>query len=71
MQEKTEIILIEDDKWVRAYEETFGVPMPRVGRDGSVEGLPAPFPREMDGVVRSGDPIFEPAVEAEETGSRC
>jgi methylmalonyl-CoA mutase cobalamin-binding domain/chain len=68
MQEKTKRILTEDDKRVRAYEETFGVPMPRVGRDGSIEGLPAPFPREVDGVVRSGYRIFELAQQAERTG---
>lgn len=68
MQEKTIRILIEDDKRVRAYEDAFGVPMPRVSRDGTVQGLPKPFPRKVDGVERSGYRIFELAKKAQQTG---
>lgn len=68
MQEKTIRILIEDEKRVRAYEDTFGVQMPTIEKDGSVKGLPRPFPREMDGVQRSGYRIYELAKQAEKTG---
>ena len=65
MQEKTKRIIMEDEKRVRAYSETFGVEMPKVGRDGSVSGLPAPFPRVIDGVERSGYRIHALGKEAE------
>jgi len=68
MQEKTKRILLEDVKQVEAYEETFGVAMPKVAPDGSVSGLPAPYPREVNGVVRDGYRIYELARQAEETG---
>lgn len=68
MQEKTIKILIEDRKRIEAYEETFGVEMPRVDAAGMVHGLPKPFPREVDGVVRDGYRIYELAKKAEETG---
>ena len=68
MQEKTIRILVEDEKRVKAYEETFGVQMPKVGKDGSVTGLPSPFPRVMDCVERSGYRIHELAMQAERTG---
>jgi len=68
MQEKTKKILIEDRQQIEAYEETFGVSMPRVDEDGTVHGLPAPFPREVEGVVRDGYRIYRLAQEAEKTG---
>ncbi|SDO88504.1 cobalamin-dependent protein [Desulforhopalus singaporensis] len=68
MQEKTIRILVEDKKQVEAYEETFNVQMPKVGPDGKVTGLPKPFPREVNGVVRDGYRIYELAKKAEETG---
>lgn len=68
MQEKTKRILIEDAKLVEAYEETFGVTMPKVEADGSVTGLPKPYPREVNGVVRDGYRIYELAQQAEKTG---
>ena len=67
MQEKTIRILIEDEKQVKAYEDTFGVEMPKVSADGTVTGLPKPYPREVHGVVRDGYRIYELAKKAEET----
>ncbi len=68
MQEKTIRILIEDVKQVKAYEDTFGVTMPKVEADGTVTGLPKPYPREVNGVIRDGYRIYELAKKAEETG---
>lgn len=68
MQERTMQIIAEDNDRVRAYEETFSAPMPTVGKDGSISGLPAPYPREVNGVVRSGYRIYELGQEAEKTG---
>ncbi len=68
MQERTMQIIIEDGERVRAYEEAFGVSMPTVGKDGSISGLPKPYPREVCGVVRSGYRIYELAQKAAETG---
>ena len=68
MQEKTMRIITEDYDRVKAYSETFAVPMPTLGKDGSVDGLPAPYPREVCGVQRSGYRIYELAQQAEKTG---
>ena len=68
MQEKTIRILQEDRKQLEAYEETFGVVMPKVAEDGTVLGLPKPFPREVDGVIRDGYRIYNLSRKAEETG---
>jgi methylmalonyl-CoA mutase cobalamin-binding domain/chain len=68
MQEKTKRILLEDARQVEAYEETFGVAMPKVAPDGTVTGLPKPYPREVNGVVRDGYRIYELAKQAEESG---
>ncbi|MBW1636786.1 MAG: cobalamin-dependent protein [Deltaproteobacteria bacterium] len=68
MQEKTIRILVEDEKRVRAYEDTFGVTMPKVEPDGTVTGLPKPYPREVNGVIRNGYRIYELAKKAVETG---
>lgn len=69
MQEKTKRIIIEDEKRVRAYENAFNVPMPTVGKDGSVSGLPAPYPRVVAGVERSGYRIYELGQTALRTGN--
>lgn len=69
MQEKTKKIIREDYDSIRAYAETFSVPMPTIGGDGLIEGLPAPYPRVVNGVMRSGYRIYELAREAEATGS--
>ena len=68
MQEKTKKIIIEDQERVRAYEKVFSVPMPQVTKDGDVTGLPAPYPRVVAGVERSGYRIWELAQKAERTG---
>ncbi|MHB8074271.1 cobalamin-dependent protein [Desulfosporosinus fructosivorans] len=59
MQEKTKQIITEDYERVQAYEKVFGVEMPKMGPDGSIAGLPAPFPRVVNGVERSGYRITE------------
>lgn len=59
MQEKTKKIITEDYERVQAYEKVFGVEMPKMGPDGSIAGLPAPFPRVVNGVERSGYRITE------------
>ena len=68
MQEKTKRIIAEDYDRVKAFAETFVVPMPTLGKDGSIDGLPAPYPREVCGVERSGYRIYELAQQAEKTG---
>ncbi len=69
MQEKTQRIIIEEDKSLRAFEEVFNVPMPAVGPDGSVKGLPGPYPRMVEGVERGGHRIHELAKKAKATGT--
>lgn len=68
MQEKTKKIIIEDYEGVQAYERVFGVEMPKVGPDGTVTGLPAPYPRIVNGVERSGYRIAELGRQAVKTG---
>jgi methylmalonyl-CoA mutase cobalamin-binding domain/chain len=69
MQEKTQRIIIEEDKRLRAFEEVFNVPMPAVGPDGSVKGLPGPYPRMVEGVERGGHRIYELTQKAKATGT--
>lgn len=59
MQENTKRIIKEDIEAVRAYADCFGVEMPDLDEKGEVVGLPAPYPREVAGVVRSGYRIYE------------
>ena len=54
MQEKTKRIIKEDIESVRAFSDCFGVEMPDLDENGEVVGLPAPYPREVAGAVRSG-----------------
>lgn len=68
MQEKTKKIIIEDYESVQAYERVFGVEMPKVGADGTVSGLPTPYPRVVNGVERSGYRIAELGRQAAKTG---
>ena len=68
MQEKTKRIIKEDIEAVRAYADCFNVEMPDLDENGEVVGLPAPFPREVAGVVRSGYRIYELAQAAERRG---
>ena len=67
-QQNTKRIIREDDDALRAYEDVFGVPMPKASRNGIVEGLPAPYPREVEGVVRGGQRIHDLGRHARETG---
>lgn len=59
MQENTKRIIKEDIEAVRAYADCFQVEMPDLNEKGEVIGLPAPYPREVAGVVRSGYRIYE------------
>lgn len=68
-QQKTKEIIVADHDFLRAYEDTFAVPMPSVGRDGSIDGLPAPYPREVAGVARGGWRIHELGQQALVTGN--
>lgn len=68
MQDKTIKIILEDQERVEAYERAFGVEMPKVGADGSVSGLPKPYPATFEGVERSGYRVYELAQHAEKTG---
>lgn len=68
MQEKTIKIIKEDYDRLQAYSRVFGVEMPRVEKDGSVTGLPAPYPREVHGVERGGHRIAELGRQAREKG---
>lgn len=68
-QLKTKKIILEDNDFLRAYEDTFAVPMPTVGRDGSIDGLPAPYSRDVEGVARGGWRIHELGQEALKTGN--
>jgi methylmalonyl-CoA mutase cobalamin-binding domain/chain len=68
VQEKTIEIIKEDYDRVQAYARVFGVEMPVVQKDGSVSGLPQPYPREVHGVVRSGYRIAELGRRARERG---
>ena len=70
-QEKTKQIIKEDIETIRAYADCFGVEMPDLDENGEVVGLPAPYPREVAGVVRSGYRIYELGQKALETGVPC
>ena len=71
MQERTKKIIKEDIEIIRAYADCFGVEMPDLDENGEVVGLPAPYPREVAGVVRSGYRIYELGQKALETGIPC
>ena len=68
MQEKTKRIIKEDIESVRAFSDCFGVEMPDLDENGEVVGLPAPYPREVAGAVRSGYRIYELSQKAKERG---
>ena len=67
-QLKTKQIIVEDDTFLRAYEDTFAVDMPKAGPDGSISGLPLPYPRKVEGVVRGGFRIYELGEQALQSG---
>lgn len=68
MQEKTKKIIQEDIEAIRAYADCFSVEMPDLDENGEVVGLPAPYPREVAGVVRSGYRIHDLALKARKRG---
>lgn len=68
MQEKTIKIIKEDYERVQAYARVFDVEMPTVNEDGSVSGLPKPFPKEPKGNEPSGYRITQLGRKAKETG---
>lgn len=68
MQEKTKRIIKEDIEAVRAYSDCFDVEMPDLDENGEVVGLPAPYPREVAGTVRSGYRIYDLAKKAKDRG---
>ena len=70
-QERTKKIIKEDIETIRAYADCFDVEMPDLDENGEVVGLPAPYPREVAGVVRSGYRIYELGQKALETGVPC
>lgn len=65
----TERIIKEDIEIIRAYEKAFNVKMPYIDEKGNVQGLPDPYPRKINGVVRSGYRITELGREAARTGN--
>jgi len=65
----TERIIREDIDRIRAYEKAFGVKMPYIDENGEIQGLPDPYPREVNGVVRSGYRLTELGRKAVETGN--
>jgi methylmalonyl-CoA mutase cobalamin-binding domain/chain len=68
MQERTMKIIEEDYDRIQAYARVFGVEMPVLKKDGSITGLPLPYPREVYGVERSGYRIAALGKKARETG---
>ncbi|MGF7059852.1 cobalamin-dependent protein [Brassicibacter mesophilus] len=65
----TERIVKEDIERIKAYEKAFGVKMPYVDENGDVQGLPDAYPREVNGVVRSGYRLTELGRQAVKTGN--
>ncbi|MFZ7102770.1 MAG: cobalamin-dependent protein [Peptococcaceae bacterium] len=68
MQERTMQIILEDEDRLKAYADAFGAEMPKVGKDGSITGLPAAYPRKVCGIERSGYRISALGEKAAETG---
>lgn len=68
MQERTKKIIRDDIDAVRAYADCFDVEMPDVDESGEVIGLPAPYPRVVAGVERSGYRIYELGQKAKKRG---
>lgn len=69
LRPNTEKIIKEDIEQIKAYEKAYGIKMPYVDEDGNVQGLPDSYPREVNGVVRSGYRIAELGRLALETGN--
>jgi len=64
----TEKIIKEDIDRIRAYEKAFDIKMPYLDDKGNVQGLPAPFPTEVNGVIRSGYRLAELGRKAQKEG---
>ena len=69
LRPNTERIIKEDIEQIKAYEKAYGVKMPYVDEDGNVQGLPDSYPREVNGVVRSGYRLSDLGRGAVETGN--
>lgn len=69
LRPNTERIIREDIEQIRAYEDAFGVPMPYIDENGDIQGLPAAYPREENGVIRSGYRLTELGRSINETGN--
>ncbi len=69
LRPNTERIIREDIDRIKAYEKAFGVKMPYIDENGEVQGLPDAYPREVNGVVRSGYRLTELGRQAVETGN--
>ncbi|WP_353893578.1 cobalamin-dependent protein [Proteinivorax hydrogeniformans] len=65
---KTEKIIKEEIERIKAYEKAFDVKMPYIDENGDVQGLPEAYPREINGVKRSGYRLTELGRQAIETG---
>lgn len=65
----TEAIIREDIDKIKAYEKAFGVKMPSIDAEGNIQDLPEAYPREVNGVVRSGYRLSELGRKAVETGN--
>ena len=55
----TERIIKEDMERIKAYEKAFDVKMPYIDEKGIIQGLPEPYPRQVNGVMRSGYRLTE------------
>lgn len=64
----TERIIREDFERIQAYEKAFGVKMPYADENGDIQGLPDPYPREINGVLRGGYRIAELGRQAAKDG---
>ncbi|SCG81997.1 2-methyleneglutarate mutase [Proteiniborus sp. DW1] len=69
LRPNTERIIREDIDRIKAYEKAFGVKMPYIDENGEIQGLPDAYPREVNGVVRSGYRLTELGRQAVKTGN--
>lgn len=69
LRPNTERIIKEDIETIKAYEKAYDVKMPYVDEDGNVQGLPDSYPREINGVVRSGYRLSELGRTSLKTGN--
>ena len=64
----TEKIIKEDIERIKAKDKAFGVKMPYLDEKCNVQGLPEPYPREVNGAVRGGHRIAERGRKARRDG---